>query len=237
MKSAALDLNQTGSPGLSKQLGAVLLVSGTTLGAGMLAIPVVTGSAGLYPSMLLLVLYWALQLGTAFLMLEANLWFRQPVNLITITRQTLGKKCEAIVWLLYLVLLYSLTAAYLAGSGPMVADGLSTIFGVRIPQYAQSFPLLAIFGGFIYLGMRPVDYFNRLLMIGLGLSFMALLFCSSMHIDSSLWTRFEPSYLWMSIPVISTSYGFHIIIPSLTTYLHRDVKALRRTLWSEALSL
>jgi tyrosine-specific transport protein len=214
----------------SKELGGVLLVSGTTIGAGMLAIPVTTGGAGFYPSALLLIAYWAISLCTAFLMLEVNLWFKQPVNLITMSRQTLGKAGEVGAWFVYLLLLYALTAAYLAGSGPMVSDVITRLTGYALPRHAETFPFLAVFGSCIYFGTRSVDYLNRILMVGLVLSYIVLLIFSSEHFNSLLIHRASLAHLWMAIPVISTSFGFHIIIPSLTTYLERDVKSLKRVI-------
>ena len=61
---------------MNKTLGAILLVSGTTIGAAMLALPVVTGLAGFIPTALLFILFWAFMLFTAFLILEVNLWFQ-----------------------------------------------------------------------------------------------------------------------------------------------------------------
>lgn len=218
------------APKLGKQLGGILLVSGTTVGAGMLALPVVSGAAGFFPSALLLIFYWLLSTATALLMLEVNLWFKQPVNLITMVRHTLGKPLELIAWVVYLLLLYSLTAAYLSASGPMVSDVVKTITGCKLATYAEPLPFFILFGGFIYLGIRPVDYLNRLLMIGLAISYLALLATATQYLQPSLLTKGNPASIWMAIPVIATSYGFHIIIPSLTTYLQRDVKALRRTI-------
>ena len=37
--------------------------------------------------------------------------------------------------------------------------------------------------------------------------------------------------MWDGVPVVITSFGFHSIIPTLTTYLHRDRKQLRLTLF------
>nr|NGX29103.1 Tyrosine-specific transport protein [Candidatus Anoxychlamydiales bacterium] len=57
----------------NKFLGSVLLISGTTIGAGMLGLPVMTGFAGFFPTLALLFFFWLYMLVTAFLYLEANL--------------------------------------------------------------------------------------------------------------------------------------------------------------------
>lgn len=214
----------------TRQLGGVLLVSGTTIGAGMLALPVLTGIAGFIPAMLLFLVYWAMSLCTALFLLEVNLWFKGPVNLITMSRYTLGKGGGMFAWGVYLLLLYSLTAAYLAGSGPMVAQLISHITGWQMPLWAEPLPFLFIFGTIIYFGTRPVDIVNRVLMLGLCVTYIVLIASSMGYIHWDLLARNQPIYLMASVPVVVTSFGFHIIIPSLVTYLDRNVKALKHSI-------
>lgn len=104
--------------GHSQLIGGILLVSGTTIGAGMLALPVSTGLAGFIPSIILLFVFWLYMTYTAFLMLEVNLWMGPHTNLISMAKNTLGTIGEGVSWLTYLFLLYSLTTAYVAGAGP-----------------------------------------------------------------------------------------------------------------------
>lgn len=214
----------------SRQLGGILLVSGTTIGAGMLALPVLTGIAGFYPSVALFIFYWLLSVVTALLMLEVNLWFREPVNLITMSKYTLGKKGEISAWILYLLLLYSLTAAYLAASGSMFEDFVHLFSGVSMPPWILPLPFLIIFGVFIFMGTRPVDYVNRALMIGLVIAYIALLTLVSGYIDKELLSHASIPFIVGAVPVVVTSFGFHIVIPSLTNYLHKNVKVLKRVI-------
>lgn len=205
-------------------------MSGTTIGAGMLAFPVSTGLAGFYPSLLLLTICWAFMTFTAFLMLEVNLWMGQDANLISMARRTLGRGGEIFSWLTYLFLLYALTTAYIAGSGPIVVDIVQSLTGLEIPHSIGSIPLLLLFGFFVYKGTASVDYLNRILMIGLTVAYFSMVTFLLPHVDSELLKRVEWGSLALAVSVVVTSFGFHIIIPSLTTYLERDVPKLRLTL-------
>jgi len=49
-------------------LTVVLLITGTTVGAGMLGLPIKTGLAGLLPSLLGMIIVWGLMLGTAWIL-------------------------------------------------------------------------------------------------------------------------------------------------------------------------
>lgn len=214
----------------NRLLGGVLLVAGTTIGAGMLALPIVSGLAGFIPTIILMAFFWLFMSFTALLMLEVNLWMPEHTNLITMARKTLGKGGALVSWVIYLFLLYTLTIAYIAGSAPIFIEFVQLFSGWKIPIWAGSFPLLVIFGFFVYLGTRSVDYINRLLMIGLTIIYFVMIALLTPHVDSNLLKNAHWGYLWVPVSVISTSFGFHIIIPTLTDYLRRDVVQLRKVI-------
>ena len=214
----------------SRQIGAILLISGTTIGAGMLALPVLTGIAGFFPSVALFVVYWVLSVITAFLLLEVNLWFKGPVNLITMSKYTLGKKGQLIAWIIYLLLLYSLLAAYLAASGPIFDEVLKGLLNFNYPSFVPPILFLLIFGTFTFLGTRLVDYANRLLMIGLAVVYIFLISLCAQSINKELLFTYSLPYISSSVAVIVTSFGFHIVIPSLTNYLNKNVVVLKRVI-------
>ena len=67
----------------SKLLGGVLLIVGTTIGAGMLALPVATAQLGFWTSVGMLIGCWGIMTLCAFLFLEVNLWLPPNTNLIS----------------------------------------------------------------------------------------------------------------------------------------------------------
>lgn len=217
---------------MNRFVGGVLLVSGTTVGAGMLALPVVTGFAGFFPSVILFIAYWLFMTFTALLILEVNLWMeKKDANMITMARMTLGRFGQAVAWVVYLFLLYALTTAYLAGGGPIFNDFLYGLTGITVPKYLESVPLLLIFGYFVYRGAHTVDWINRLLMAGLVIAFCLSAFLLTPHVNPELLLHHNVTLLWVGSSVAATSFGFHIIIPTLTSYLNRNVNQLRRVIW------
>ncbi len=220
----------------SRLIGGILLVSGTTIGAGMLAIPVVSSFGGFFPSFALLFFCWLFFFFTAWILLDVNLAFPGEVNLITMVGRSLGPLGKAVCWAAYLLLLYSLTAAYIAGSAPLFLKSIEFVTGKNIPSWAGPLPLLLLFGIFVYLGTRSVDRINRLLMAVLVFSYILLISFLPPHIQPPLLFHADVSAMWIAVPVLFTSYGFHIIIPTLTTYLDHDVKKLRLTIFLGSLS-
>lgn len=215
---------------IHRLIGGILLVAGTATGAGMLALPIVTGFAGFWPTMILFIVYWLYMTFTALLMLEVNLWMEEHTNLITMAKRTLGRGGQIFSWLIYLFLLYTLTTAYLAGSGPIFIEAFETMTGWQLPAWTNPLPLLILFGFFVYQGARSVDYVNRILMLGLAISYFLMVMFLAPHVQESLLRHVNWNTIWIPISIVSTSFGFHIIIPTLTDYLHRDVKQLRLVL-------
>ncbi|HKZ00308.1 MAG TPA: aromatic amino acid transport family protein, partial [Rhabdochlamydiaceae bacterium] len=52
-------------------LGGILLVAGTSIGVGMLALPVATAAGGFVPSLLIYLICWIFMMCTGLLILEA----------------------------------------------------------------------------------------------------------------------------------------------------------------------
>lgn len=214
----------------NKFLGSTLIVAGTTIGAGMLALPVTTGFTGFFPALALFALCWFLMLLSAFCFLDVNLMFKEPVNLISMTEKLLGPFAKGVCFVIYLMLLYALTAAYIAGSTSFFASFFEGVFHFKAPKLMLAFCLPVIFGLFVYLGTRGVDLINRLLMLGLLISFLLLvgLIPSAMEPARLLHSDLKP--LPLALPLIVTSFGYHIVIPSLVTYVERDRKLLKKAI-------
>lgn len=212
----------------SKLLGGILLIIGTTIGAGMLALPVATAQLGFWGSTILLIISWAIMTSAAFLFLEVNLWLPANSNLISMAGATLGKPGQVIAWVFYLLLLYSILCAYIAGGGDLFHYVLASA-GVNIPLSASAIAFTLLFGIIVYFGIRSVDYANRGLMFGkLGaLIFLILLimpFVTSQNLSSGEFRHISsPS----TITVVTVAFTSLMIIPSLRTYFKDDVRSLR----------
>lgn len=215
---------------INHYIGGIFLVAGTTIGAGMLALPVMTSFIGFGPSILIFLLCWLVMLATAYFFLDVNLAVEGEPNLISMAQKTLGGWGKGVSWIFYLLLLYSLTAAYISASAPLFVSAVKAISGYTLPTWLAPFCLPVIFGFFVYLGTLGVDLVNRLLMMGLCVSYIILVGFLPEHIEGHLLTHVDWNPLLIAFPVVITSFGYHIIIPSLTTYMNHDVKHLRWTL-------
>ncbi len=210
--------------------GSALLVGGTCIGAGMLGMPVVSAMAGFVPSVVMFICSWLFMLITGLLVLEVTLWFSKEVNIITMAGKTLGRAGQLLGWCLFLFLFYSLLVSYVAGSGQLVADFIHQLVGISLPQWAGSMLCVVCFGAIVYLGAFAVDTINRLLMMGLVLTYLLLVVIGLPHIDPALLERREWAHMFWGMPVMIISFGYHNLVPSLVTYLQRDVLRLRQAI-------
>lgn len=207
--------------------GAILLITGCCIGAGMLGLPVISAVAGFKPSLLMFLLGWLFMTATALLLLEVNLWFSHEVSLISMAGRTLGVAGKVVSWICFIFLFYALGVAYISGSGELIVDLIKQLTDVAIPQWIGSFVTCLVFGGFIYLGTFAVDIFNRILMVGLVLSYVLLVILGAPHVDSANLTYQNWSEAALLLPLMIISFGFHNLVPTLSAYLKGDVKRLR----------
>ena len=107
--------------------GMILLVAGTSIGAGMLAMPLSTAENGLILSIVLMLWVWSVMLASALCLLEVSLSLPTGTNLISMASYTLGPCGRWLVWGLYLGLLYALNAAYMDGLMAILHAGLAQI--------------------------------------------------------------------------------------------------------------
>lgn len=214
----------------NRVIGGTLLIAGTAIGAGMIALPIASGKAGFFPTLILLVACWIYLTTTAFLFLEATLWLERDVNIVTMAEHTLGIVGKIISWFVYLLLLYALMTAYLSGCGALFLDSIQAWFSVDIPFWIGPLPFLLLFGLCVYLGTKPVDYINRALMLGLVITYTVLGFILVPHVDAGHLIRANPGYTLSALSIAVTSFGFHIVIPSLSYYLGYKKDLLKKTL-------
>jgi tyrosine-specific transport protein len=211
--------------GFGQTARGALLIAGTSIGGGMLALPVLTSQAGFLPSLLLYLACWLFMVCTGLLFLEISLWMQRDANIVSMSERTLGVGGKIAAWLLYLFLFYSLTLAYIVGSGELIVELLSQ--AVTLTSWQGQLFFLVLFAPFIYAGARWIGFLNVPLMIGLGLSYLFFVILGVTHVDTVLLARRDWSQLGMALPITFTAFAYQGIIPTLVTYLDRDVRQVR----------
>lgn len=210
----------------SKIFGGILLVAGTSIGGGMLALPISTAASGFFHSSGLFVACFFFMLATVFLLLEANLWSSKPgANIISLCKERLGRTGEVVAWVTFLLLLYSVAAAYISGGGSLVGS-LMQQWWPDIPMTVGMIIFALVFGGIVFFGAGATDFVNRVLMTVLIAVFGILIVLMVPKVNITHFQGGEARYLWVAIPIMVLSFTANVVVPSLCTYMNRDVKRL-----------
>lgn len=209
----------------NKQLGSILLIAGCSIGAGMLGIPVVTGVAGFIPSCLFFILAWAFMALSGLVLTELVLSYKEHnVNLLTIAKDTLGSFGKGLAMLLFAFLFYSLMTAYILAAGVLFSQYLPIS-----PSIASILTVLGIYFA-VAKGLKLVDAFNRKLMIGLIVCYLLLVAFGLPQIELQRLAAYDFNAVWVSLPILVVSFGYHNLIPTLASYLDRSRAQLARAI-------
>jgi tyrosine-specific transport protein len=203
-------------------VGGSLLVAGTSIGAGMLGLPVLTGVGGFGPSLLIYAICWFFMTCTGLLMLEICLKSPPDANLVSMAATYFGRAGKVFAWVLYLFLFYCLSIAYVAGGGGMLRDWLGLS-----PIWSGGVLFVLILAPFVYFGAKIVDRVNLLLMAGLIGTYLLFVIFGISHVNPSFLKSANWGSLLFALPIIFTSFSYQGVIPTLTAYMKRDAARIR----------
>ena len=210
---------------MNKTVGSTLLVAGTMIGAGMLAMPLTSAGIGFGFTLVLLLGLWALLTFSALLFVELYQTADSDAGIGTLAELYFGKVGRIIATAVLIIFLYALIAAYISGGGSLLKDLLPESFGDKVSILLFT----VIFGSFIVIGTHSVDKINRVLFFVMLAAFAVVLslMLPEIKFDNLMATPIDNALIISASPVFFTAFGFHGSIPSLNKYLDGNVKALR----------
>lgn len=214
-------------PSSFRTLSGILLVIGTCVGAGMLALPVVTGIAGFWPAITVNLACCLFMMATGLLLLEAILWMEDGANVLTLADHFFGKWGKIVGGVSFLFLYYCLQVSYCAGGTPAFAQVIEQISGIKISGVTSYLIFAAFFGVIVYLGASTVNRLNWILMTGLVVSYFLLIFIGSGQVNPQLLHHTDWTLSLAAMPTLFGAYGYQNLLPSLSTFLKRHILSLR----------
>lgn len=230
------------SPKLTHQPGSVVssaaLVAGTTVGAGVLALPAVTYPVGVIPSTVLMVLAWLYMLASGLLVAEANLWAmrvsgRPELGLLATVARLLGKNGAITSGVLYIFIHYALLVAYIARGGDILAAVLDRL-GNRtaslqaIPLWLGHVVFVLLLGGVLYFcSMRVVGWLNIALVVIVIATFGLLVGLTAEQVEPSRWQVQHWEAIGLAVPVMFVAFVYQNVVPVVTTQLEGDGQRVR----------
>lgn len=213
------------------------LIAGTTVGAGILALPLVTTPAGLLPSTVLMVLSWLYMLISGLLIAEANLQVmqrlgRSQVGLLATIQNSLGRPGAIASGAIYIFIHYALLVAYVSRGGGILAAALRSSLSFSIPHlwglWVGHILFVMVFGGILFWGSeRFVSGLNSFLVVAVVASFGWLLWLTVGKVEVSRWATQHWDAAAAIIPVMFVAFVYQNVVPVITHQLEGDKGRVR----------
>ncbi|MEZ9243389.1 amino acid permease [Vibrio lentus] len=203
-----------------KLFGSSLILSGTALGAGMLAIPMVLAQFGFMISSVLMLLIFIGTTYSALLLAEACTKTKDNSGMSSVAYLTLGSKGKHFINALFYLLLVCMLIAYILGVGDIIHKLLLDV-GVDVSASVAYTVFSLLMGVIVVAGKSYIDKLNR----GLFIMMVVMLFI----VIASLFSNIRLDYLTQASKytandvvqysaVIFTSFASMVVIPSLVIY-------------------
>ena len=139
----------------------------------------------------------------------------------------LGPIGKVVAWITYLFIGYASLIAYVAGGSSIIVEAIDSIFHIQVAQWVAALLFVVTFGVIIDLGTKMVGRINAILVAAMVFAYFVLVGLGFGEVQISLLQHHNWREIFQSVPIVLTVFSFQCIIPSLTQYLKRNVKALR----------
>lgn len=211
----------------SSSLGGVFIITGTSIGAGMFSLPVLTSGMWFGWASLFLIVSWFCMYSSALYLLEANQKFKHGVNFDSMTKALLSPGMRLLNGLSVLFVSYILVYAYISGGGSMLAHSLASGADIQLDQSITSFIFAVFLGLIVSFSTKAVDKATSAMLGGMVITFVIAISSLLRGGDmgallplAEMGDRLQ--YSWAAIPSLMVCFGFHSNIPSLVKYYNKN---------------
>lgn len=208
-------------------LTAAFFITASTMGAGVLALPVMAGLAGFPLGILGIVLGWMIMVFTGLVLSRQEILGAENADLPMLYHSYFGQFGKILAVGVYLFLFYGLLVAYLSG-----IDTIAEVFA-RSHHLHVTIINCCLVGliSIICLRMHMVNKFVLLLVPMLAISFVILI--GNMVGKIVPHRIFHENCIFMitAFPAVICSYGFHNTIPTVYKMLNNDGRRIRRAIF------
>ncbi len=214
-----------------KLLLGILLIAGTAMGGGMIGLPIFAGLGGFLPAFLLTTLVWVCVLACSYYYLELTLSLPDGANVLSFTEHYSGKLGKIFVGIPFFLFYFCVIVSYPAICVPILIELIKISFGMTIPIIWGYVLAGGAFALVIAFGLRASLNLNILLMTGFFITFFLSIFHAQSHVQPKLLAHQDWTFTLLAAPVLFTSFSFCYNIPTLATFLNRDVKAIKTAIF------
>lgn len=213
----------------------VMIVTGSTIGAGMFSLPVVSSGMWFILAMLIMPILWMLNYLAASYLLEINMQFAIGSSVDTFVSHILGRVWNIAAGLGVAFLMYILLYAFYSAFGNMASHTLGFDQSASAWKGLSSFLFGGLLAVVVWASTSLVGRISSLLVVGMGAAFIFSSYGMVVKLD---WTHLtQPlssenlGFIWAALPYFLTSFGFASIVPSLYKFYGRDPSRIRKGLF------
>lgn len=212
------------------QRQAILLIAGTCIGSGMIALPMILAKLGIIPSVIIMLCTWFFAYHTSLVSVELNLHLDRGAPLGQLGKIFSGKTAEIIGTISVKLLSYSLLAVYIYGGTSIIQKLIQVYYGYFVSNCVVATTLSLITMVVITFPIKIISKLNSMLFSFLIILFLSLIAIMIMHCDLNKMPMIVDMSLENIISVISvvfTSFGYQVIFHTLRNCCGKNVKLLK----------
>lgn len=212
---------------MNKQITSILLIAGTCIGAGMIALPMSLAKLGIIPSLITMLVAWFLTYYPSLVSVELNLHSERGLSLGLLGEKFSGKTAKFIGEVSVKLLSYALLAAYIYGGSSIIQKLINIEISAVVIQTILSVIIIIT----LLFPTHIVSKINNMVFVGFAGLFLLLIAEVVSCIDySEVPWSVTPSLSNISsiATIVFTSFGYQVIFHTLRDYCGKDVKMLKR---------
>jgi len=205
-------------------IAVVLLIIGNVIGAGILGLPIETGLAGFYPSLIgMLFIAVVMYFTSIVLSNEAIRTQESNFHYPSLYHQYLGNAGKWIAIVAYLLIFYGTLTAYLTGAASIIVE-------LFHPPLSTSM-IIVIFAGILtaiaMANMKILHRYNSAFVVLMLIAFALIVVMTQKFVEPARLAHHDWRFFPASIPIIIISLNFYNIIPMIC----KDLKWNPAAIW------
>ena len=207
-------------------VGASALVAGTTVGAGILALPAATAPVGFLPSTVAMTIAWFYMTMSGLLIAELSInrlgqSGKPGKGMLDLYEENLGPNWSKLGSLSYFFLHYAVVVAYIAQGGV----NLDNFLGIDIPGVGQALFASICASGLFVATKKQVEQVNNVFVLLLAGAFAGIIGIGAQTADfGSLvdLSNQHPELVADAFPIIFLSLVYQNVVPTVVNQLEGD---------------
>jgi len=209
-------------------IAVVLLITGNVIGAGILGLPIETGLAGFYPSLIGMLFIAVVMYFTSIVLSNEATRTQEPnFHYPSLYHKYLGNTGKWIAIVAYLLILYGTLTAYLTGAASIITE----LFHPPIsPPW-----IIMIFSGILasiaMTNMKILHRYNSIFVILMLMAFALIVVMTQKFVEPARLAHQDWRFLPTTIPIIIVSLNFYNIIPMICKDLKWDSRAVWKAIF------